>query len=208
VEISFAKKENILMKKMQEIVLTIVMVLMLTLGLVAFTATPTLAASRHPIENNHETHSIGTIQQGLSVDCSHLPTSQKALKILAQHNICGLGGIDANPPPAKGNCGVLTLSLSGGSSAGVLYTKVTVTSYWYLGPIYKFVWNGSWYNTDTSSGGGMSDIVGGTGYTRSSYTEYYTDYGNVVGVLSYAEDQTILGISCTSNTRLTGTVYI
>lgn len=154
-------------------------------------------------------HSI-TVHVGLSVNCNKLPTSGQALKVLADRHICGLGVKNSKVHQGSsisGNCGTLSLNLYD-DGGGVMLTQVVVTSYWYLGPIYKFIWSGAWWNNDTQSGGAMGDVVFGTGYTRTSDTYYYTDYGSVVGSLTYAEDQTIFGITCTNVDSLGAWVYI
>jgi hypothetical protein len=130
-----------------------------------------------------------TVSVGLSVNCSQLPKSGKVLRVLAQHDICGLGKKEQIPNSSiRGNCGVLSLNLYD-DGGGVMFTKVVVTSYWYLGPIYKFIWSGAWWNNDTQSGGPMGDLVIQTGYTITSDTLYYTDVGSVVGSLTYAQDK-------------------
>lgn len=181
--------------------LVVFVVLMLALGFATYTSTSAHAASVKFSKN---------IQIKLSVDCSHLPTSKKGLAALSQHNLCGLGKASSQVSPKTsiaGNCGNLSLNLYD-DGGGVMLTQVSVTSYWYLGPIYRSVWSGSWYNLDTGSGGSMGDVVLGTGYTRTSDTYYYTDYGSIAGSLNYAQDQTVLGISCTSGSSLGASVYI
>ena len=110
--------------------LVVFVVLMLALGFATYTSTSAHAASVKFSKN---------IQIKLSVDCSHLPTSKKGLAALSQHNLCGLGKASSQVSPKTsiaGNCGNLSLNLYD-DGGGVMLTQVSVTSYWYLGPIYR-----------------------------------------------------------------------
>ncbi len=89
-----------------------------------------------------------------------------------------------------------------------MQTNVIVTSWWYLGPLIKFIYSGTWYNNDTESGGGMGDIVIGFRYTLQSTTFYYTDTGSVAASVAYAEDHTSLGFDCINRTSLGAGVNI
>ena len=149
-----------------------------------------------------------TVNVGLSVDCSKLPSSKEGLKVLADHHLCGLGqGVNSATDSVSSNCGTLTLTLAN-NHAGVLGVSVTVTSAWYIGPLYKFFYAGDWTNESTHSNGATGAIVTGASYTLNSYEPYYTDTGHVVSLVLTAEAQSVTLINCTNASSLTADTQV
>lgn len=144
-----------------------------------------------------------TITVALELDCSSVPNTPDARKVLRDNGLCGYskggGGITSNVT-IIGNCGTLSLNLFN-SGGGWMQWKAEMTSS--LGPFVAAGYTGSWDNFNGGQGPVDRTFVGLT----SDWLDIFginTGAGHVVGQINYAWDRLWWGGLCT-NTAVLGT---
>ena len=143
-----------------------------------------------------------TIQVALDLDCSSVPNTPEARKVLRENELCGYsksGGI-APDITVIGDCGSLSLNLFN-SGGGWMQWKEEMTSS--LGPFVAAGYTGSWDNFNGGQGPVSRSFVGLTSDWLDIFG-IHTGAGHVVGQINGAWDRLWWGGLCT-NTAVLGT---
>lgn len=140
--------------------------------------------------------SVTTVSVALQLDCSTIPNTPEAQRIVKAFQLCGqsAGGGVTTQTTVIGNCGSLSLNLFN-SGGGWMQWKGEMTSS--LGPFVAAGYSGSWDNFNGGSGGVSRSFVGLTSDWLDVFP-IYTGAGKVTGQINYAWDRLWWGGLCTS----------
>jgi hypothetical protein len=166
----------------------------------AMIAMPIVAAPA--LAESGTTPSSATISVALTLDCSSVPNTPEARKVLRDNGLCGFskGGGITPYTTVIGNCGSLSLNVFN-SGGGWMQWKAEITSS--LGPFVFASYGGSWDNWQ--GGFGPVGRSYGPGLT-SDWLDIFgilTGPGHVVGQINWAQDTLFWGGTC-RNTAVVG----
>jgi hypothetical protein len=136
-----------------------------------------------------------TVQVALELDCSSVPNTPEARKVLRENRLCSYskGGGITPYTTVFGNCGSLSLNVFN-SGGGWMQWKAEITSS--LGPFVFASYGGSWDNWQ--GGFGPVGRSYGPGLT-SDWLDIFgilTGRGHVVGQINWAQDTLWWGGTC------------
>jgi hypothetical protein len=148
-----------------------------------------------------------TIEIALDLDCSSVPNTPEARKILRDNGLCGYskGGGGITPQAMiVGNCGTLSLNLFN-SGGGWMQWKAEMTSS--LGPFIAAGYTGSWDNINGGQGPVNRSYWGLTSHWLDIFP-IHTGAGRVVGQINYAWNRLFWGGLCTNVAVLGTSVWV
>lgn len=138
------------------------------------------------------------MQVPLELDCSSVPNTPAARKVLKDNGLCGYskgGGITPNTT-VPGSCGSISINVLN-SGGGFMQLKAEITSS--LGPFVFASYGGSWDNWQ--GGFGPVGRSYGPGLTADWLDIFpiQTGPGHVVGQINWARDTLFWGGTCTNS---------
>jgi hypothetical protein len=141
---------------------------------------------------------VGTIEVPMSVDCSTVPDTPEARKVLKEHNLCGSGkkGGDITPQgEIWGSCGMLRLTVFNQGGGTMIWRGEVYST---LGRMIGVSYSGRWENRTN----GRSSFVARNAFPFStSYVDVqaiWTGPGTVWAVIDGATSVTTGDIYCYS----------